>query len=59
MPALQLAKRDNFASREPGVIVVFVVVGVVALFLIGLKVWRVAARKRAERQAIADARGGK
>lgn len=32
----QLAKRKNFAQREPGVIVVFAIVGAVAILVIGM-----------------------
>ncbi|KAJ4301072.1 hypothetical protein N0V90_003162 [Kalmusia sp. IMI 367209] len=42
----QLVKRKNFAAREPGVIVVFAIVGAVAILLIGLLVQkRMNARK--------------
>ncbi|KAJ4344559.1 uncharacterized protein N0V89_012303 [Didymosphaeria variabile] len=32
----QLVKRKNFAAREPGVIVVFAIVGAVAILVIGM-----------------------
>jgi hypothetical protein len=32
----QLVKRKNFAQREPGVIVVFAIVGAVAILMIAL-----------------------
>ncbi|KAF1965022.1 hypothetical protein BU23DRAFT_561447 [Bimuria novae-zelandiae CBS 107.79] len=42
----QLAKRKNFAAREPGVIVVFAIVGAVAILMIALFISkRMAARK--------------
>jgi hypothetical protein len=34
----QLMKRKNWAAREPGVILVFCIVGAIALLLIGLMV---------------------
>ncbi|KAM0557069.1 hypothetical protein ACHAPJ_005332 [Fusarium lateritium] len=43
----QLAKRQNWAAKEPGVIVVFCIVGVVAIGLIGLFV----AKKLSARKA--------
>jgi predicted Na+-dependent transporter len=44
----QLAKRDNWAQREPGVIVVFVIVFLVAILLIGVFISkRVGARRAA------------
>ncbi|KAI9641851.1 hypothetical protein NHQ30_009718, partial [Ciborinia camelliae] len=46
----QLVKRKNWAAREPGVIVVFCVVFIVAAGLIGLQLSRWIARRR-ERQA--------
>ncbi|RPA77017.1 hypothetical protein BJ508DRAFT_330576 [Ascobolus immersus RN42] len=42
-----LVKRDNFASREPGVIVVFCVLGAVALFLVGMWISKCMARRKA------------
>lgn len=41
-----LAKRDNFAQREPGVIVVFVIVGSVALLVIGLQIYKRVIKRR-------------
>ena len=35
-----LAKRENWAKKEAGVVVVFCIVGVVALSLIGLRSYR-------------------
>ena len=32
----EIAKRSNFASREPGVIVVFAIVGAVAILMLAL-----------------------
>ncbi|ESZ98463.1 hypothetical protein SBOR_1125 [Sclerotinia borealis F-4128] len=46
----QLIKRKNWAASEPGVIVVFVVVFIVASGLIGLQLSRWIARRR-EKQA--------
>ncbi|KAF7861442.1 hypothetical protein EAF04_008007 [Stromatinia cepivora] len=46
----QLVKRKNWAAREPGVIVVFCVVFVVAAGLIGLQLSRWITRRR-EKQA--------
>jgi hypothetical protein len=34
--AFELTKRENFASREPGVIVVFCVLGAIGILLIAL-----------------------
>ncbi|KAL5415550.1 hypothetical protein PMIN03_002674 [Paraphaeosphaeria minitans] len=46
LAASQLTKRANFASREPGVIVVFAIVGAVAILMIGLLISkRMSARK--------------
>ncbi|CAI6341704.1 unnamed protein product [Periconia digitata] len=43
-----LIKRKNWAAREPGVILVFAIVGAVAILLIGLFISkRLAARKPA------------
>lgn len=51
MPAtMQLAKR-NWAAQEPGVMVVFCIVGVVAIGLTSLWVWRLISRRKAEREA--------
>lgn len=42
----QLVKRKNFAQREPGVIVVFAIVGAVAILMIALFIQkRMSARK--------------
>ncbi|KAK3197094.1 hypothetical protein GRF29_1536g563256 [Pseudopithomyces chartarum] len=42
----QLVKRKNFAQREPGVIVVFAIVGAVAILMIALFIQkRLSARK--------------
>ena len=42
----QLVKRKNWAQREPGVIVVFAIVGCVAILVIGLFIQkRISARK--------------
>lgn len=44
-----LAKRDNFAQQEPGVIVVFVIVGLVGLLLVSLFIHKkLVARKAAK-----------
>ena len=48
----QLTKRKNWASHEAGVIVVFCVVFIVASGLIGLKISRVIARRRAARSTV-------
>ncbi|KAH8586685.1 hypothetical protein B0O99DRAFT_50447 [Bisporella sp. PMI_857] len=48
--ASPLAKRGNWASREPGVIVVFCIVFVVACGLLGLYISRWLARRRARRE---------
>jgi hypothetical protein len=45
-----LSKRENFAQREPGVIVVFVVVGLVALLVAGLQVYKRVIARRAAKQ---------
>ncbi|KAF1953835.1 hypothetical protein CC80DRAFT_550760 [Byssothecium circinans] len=43
-----LVKRKNWAAREPGVILVFAIIGAVAILLIGLLVQkRISARKSA------------
>jgi len=48
----QLLKRKNWAAREPGVVLVFCIVGVIALLLIGLFISRkLAARKAARSDA--------
>ncbi|BFZ56800.1 hypothetical protein PYCC9005_003848 [Savitreella phatthalungensis] len=46
-----LAKRSNFASREPGVILVFVIVGIVALGLIFFQVMKAQKRRSTRREA--------
>ncbi|TGO42380.1 hypothetical protein BHYA_0009g00590 [Botrytis hyacinthi] len=46
----QLVKRQNWAAREPGVIVVFAIVFIVASGLIGLQISRWISRYR-EKQA--------
>ncbi|TGO24409.1 hypothetical protein BPAE_0103g00100 [Botrytis paeoniae] len=48
--ATQLVKRQNWAAREPGVIVVFAIVFIVASGLIGLQISRWISRHR-EKQA--------
>ncbi|KAJ6013417.1 hypothetical protein N7540_008008 [Penicillium herquei] len=45
-----LAKRKNFASRNPGVILVFCIVFLVALGIISLFIYRWVLRKQAEKQ---------
>ncbi|KAF2876502.1 hypothetical protein BDV95DRAFT_602480 [Massariosphaeria phaeospora] len=46
--ARELVKRKNWAAKEPGVIVVFCIVGAVAILLIGLFVQKkITARKQA------------
>lgn len=45
----QLVKRENWASQEAGVIVVFCIVFIVAVGLIGLFVSRALGRRRAAR----------
>ncbi|GJC85231.1 hypothetical protein ColLi_08069 [Colletotrichum liriopes] len=47
----QLAKRQNWASQEAGVIVVFCIVFIVAVGVIGLLVSRCLSRRKAKRQA--------
>ncbi|KAK1999291.1 hypothetical protein LX36DRAFT_574574 [Colletotrichum falcatum] len=47
----QLAKRENWASQEAGVIVVFCIVFVVALGVTGLCISRCLSRRKAKRQA--------
>jgi hypothetical protein len=42
-----LSKRENFAQREPGVIVVFVVVGLVALLVASLQIYKKITARRA------------
>ncbi|KAL6906684.1 hypothetical protein GGI43DRAFT_380231 [Trichoderma evansii] len=43
----QLIKRKNFAAREPGVIVVFCIVFIVAVGLIGLLLYKWIQRRKA------------
>ncbi|KAL3608215.1 hypothetical protein FPOAC2_03208 [Fusarium poae] len=47
--AHQLAKRQNWASKEAGVIVVFCIVGVVAIGLISLFLYKKAAARKANK----------
>ncbi|KAJ8067371.1 hypothetical protein OCU04_004722 [Sclerotinia nivalis] len=47
----QLVKRKNWAAREPGVIVVFCVVFIVAAGLIGLQLSRWITRRREQQAA--------
>ncbi|KAJ4006877.1 uncharacterized protein FIESC28_07003 [Fusarium coffeatum] len=44
-----LAKRQNWAAREPGVIVVFCIVGVVAIGLLGLFLYKKAIARKANK----------
>lgn len=46
-----LAKRSNFASREPGVILVFVIVGLVVLGIIFSSVSKSMKKRSARREA--------
>ncbi|KAH6604853.1 hypothetical protein Trco_006560 [Trichoderma cornu-damae] len=48
----QLVKRKNWAAREPGVIVVFAIVFVVAVGLLGLFIHRQCAKRRASKSQI-------
>ncbi|KAJ5729218.1 uncharacterized protein N7483_003726 [Penicillium malachiteum] len=45
-----LAKRKNFASRNPGVILVFCIAFLVALGIVSLFIYRWVLRKQAEKQ---------
>ncbi|KAF2242789.1 hypothetical protein BU26DRAFT_524351 [Trematosphaeria pertusa] len=45
-----LIKRKNWAAREPGVILVFCIVGAVAILLIGLFVQKKMAARKAAKQ---------
>ncbi|KAJ5724399.1 hypothetical protein N7493_006127 [Penicillium malachiteum] len=45
-----VAKRKNFASRNPGVILVFCIVFLVALGVISLFIYRWMLRRQAEKQ---------
>ncbi|TGO52234.1 hypothetical protein BCON_0145g00160 [Botryotinia convoluta] len=47
----QLVKRQNWAAREPGVIVVFAIVFIVASGLIGLQISRWISRRRQKQAA--------
>jgi hypothetical protein len=47
--AHQLAKRQNWAAQEPGVIVVFCIVGVVAIGLLGLFLYKKAITRKANK----------
>lgn len=56
MPALDLAKREaamlvkrsNFAQREPGVIVVFCVVGAIGILVIALWAYKKASARKGQ-----------
>ncbi|CAI4215054.1 unnamed protein product [Parascedosporium putredinis] len=48
---VQLAKRKNFASKNPGVILVFCIVFIVAVGLLALWLHKFLARRRAARAA--------
>ncbi|VUC36939.1 unnamed protein product [Clonostachys rosea] len=41
-----LAKRSNWAAENKGVMVVFCIVGVVAIFLIGLAIYKAMLKRR-------------
>ncbi|KAL6866240.1 hypothetical protein ACO1O0_002347 [Amphichorda felina] len=43
----QLVKRKNWAAREPGVMVVFCIVGVVAIGLIILWIYKILQKRKA------------
>ncbi|KAG5746671.1 hypothetical protein H9Q69_012717, partial [Fusarium xylarioides] len=45
----QLAKRQNWAAKEPGVIVVFCIAGVVAIGLLSLFLYRKAIARKANK----------
>lgn len=50
---VQLAKRENWAAQEPGVMVVFCIVGVVGIGLIALFIHKkLAARKERRAQVV-------
>ncbi|CCF32202.1 hypothetical protein CH063_04627 [Colletotrichum higginsianum] len=49
----QLAKRQNWAAQEAGVVVVFCIVFLVAVGVTGLLVSRCLSRRKAKRQAAA------
>ncbi|KAK0759970.1 hypothetical protein N5P37_007046, partial [Trichoderma harzianum] len=48
----ELVKRKNWAAREPGVIVVFCIVFIVAVGLIGLFIHKQCAKRRASKSQI-------
>ena len=48
----QLAKRENWAKQEAGVVVVFCIVGVVAIGLIALFIHKKLAARRASKQQV-------
>lgn len=45
----QLVRRKNWPAKNVGVMVVFCIVAVVAIFLIGLQISKVRARRQAEK----------
>ncbi|KAF1815702.1 hypothetical protein P152DRAFT_390596 [Eremomyces bilateralis CBS 781.70] len=47
-----LTKRKNWAAKEPGVIVVFAIVGTVAIFLISLFAYRKIQAKRVAKEVV-------
>ncbi|KAI8718642.1 hypothetical protein NCS52_00643600 [Fusarium sp. LHS14.1] len=47
-----LVKRKNWAAREPGVMVVFCIVGVVAIGLIGLFIHKKLAARKANKAVV-------
>ena len=46
----QLAKRKNWAAREPGVMVVFCIVFVVAVGIAGAQIWKCLQRRKERRE---------
>jgi len=48
----ELVKRKNWAAREPGVIVVFCIVFIVAVGLLGLFISKQCAKRRASKSQI-------
>ena len=50
MPALQLSKRSNFASREPGVILVFCAFGAIGILLVSLYIYKMISKRRQRQQ---------
>ena len=51
MPALHLVKREhNWAYKEPGVIVVFCILGAIAILLISLFTYKKMAARKARQQ---------